>query len=252
MTPTVKVSIVAAAVIALAACATNKPPAAGTGSGATPGTSTAPRGEPGAPVVLSEGSEASPQTGSAAPESSPSASTTRAGGAAAGAGSAVPPAAETSDERRNAIDRRLNDSLGTFDTELRKEQERVAKERDERAASSTGTADADGEDDEEGPDGKPGSADAEGVPGAETDAKESDGKRPGDLKSDRDARKGGTSGGTNAPNGSGATEIPDGSDDDIVARRLRKAAEQETDPELKEKLWKEYIEYKKNAKNTTN
>jgi hypothetical protein len=32
-----------------------------------------------------------------------------------------------------------------------------------------------------------------------------------------------------------------------VARRLRKAAEQETDPELKEKLWKEYINYKKNA-----
>jgi hypothetical protein len=28
---------------------------------------------------------------------------------------------------------------------------------------------------------------------------------------------------------------------------LRKAAEQETDPELKEKLWKEYTEYKKNA-----
>src|SRR6186713_258432 len=39
---------------------------------------------------------------------------------------------------------------------------------------------------------------------------------------------------------------PAGSNDDIVARRLRKAAEQETDPELKEKLWKEYIEYKKN------
>jgi hypothetical protein len=33
-----------------------------------------------------------------------------------------------------------------------------------------------------------------------------------------------------------------------VARRLRKAAEAETDPELKEKLWKEYIEYKKNSK----
>jgi len=41
--------------------------------------------------------------------------------------------------------------------------------------------------------------------------------------------------------------IPDGNDDDIVARRLRKAAEQETDPELKDKLWKEYVEYKKNA-----
>jgi hypothetical protein len=34
-------------------------------------------------------------------------------------------------------------------------------------------------------------------------------------------------------------------DDDIVARQLREAAENETDPELKEKLWKEYHEYKK-------
>jgi hypothetical protein len=34
-------------------------------------------------------------------------------------------------------------------------------------------------------------------------------------------------------------------DDDIVARQLREAAENETDPELKEKLWKEYEEYKR-------
>jgi hypothetical protein len=34
-------------------------------------------------------------------------------------------------------------------------------------------------------------------------------------------------------------------DDDIVARQLREAAENETDPELKEKLWQEYEEYKK-------
>ena len=34
-------------------------------------------------------------------------------------------------------------------------------------------------------------------------------------------------------------------DDDIVARQLREAAEKESDPELKEKLWKEYREYKK-------
>ena len=49
--------------------------------------------------------------------------------------------------------------------------------------------------------------------------------------------------------GSGAPDrgIPSGEDDDIVARRLRRAAEQETDPELKEKLWKEYAEYKRNA-----
>jgi len=41
------------------------------------------------------------------------------------------------------------------------------------------------------------------------------------------------------------TERHDGSDDDIVARQLREAAEQETDPELKEKLWREYEAYKR-------
>lgn len=34
-------------------------------------------------------------------------------------------------------------------------------------------------------------------------------------------------------------------DDDIVARQLREAAEKETDPELKKKLWKEYEDYKR-------
>lgn len=36
----------------------------------------------------------------------------------------------------------------------------------------------------------------------------------------------------------------DGSDDDVVARQLREAAEKETDPLLKKKLWEEYRKYK--------
>ena len=39
----------------------------------------------------------------------------------------------------------------------------------------------------------------------------------------------------------------DPKDDDIVARQLREAAEKESDPELKKKLWKEYEHYKKNT-----
>jgi hypothetical protein len=38
--------------------------------------------------------------------------------------------------------------------------------------------------------------------------------------------------------------IPDGHDDDIVARQLREAAMKEIDPELREKLWQEYKRYK--------
>jgi len=44
-------------------------------------------------------------------------------------------------------------------------------------------------------------------------------------------------------NGATAQKLSAGSDNDIVARRLRRAAEQETDPALKAKLWKEYAQY---------
>ena len=46
---------------------------------------------------------------------------------------------------------------------------------------------------------------------------------------------------TGAPGGT----LPPPEDDDIVARQLREAAEKETDPELKKKLWEEYWRYKK-------
>ena len=39
-------------------------------------------------------------------------------------------------------------------------------------------------------------------------------------------------------------DIPDARDDDIIARQLREAAMNETDPELREKLWEEYRRYK--------
>ncbi len=38
-------------------------------------------------------------------------------------------------------------------------------------------------------------------------------------------------------------DIPDGSDDDVVARQIREAAMKEKDPELREKLWDEYRKY---------
>jgi hypothetical protein len=48
--------------------------------------------------------------------------------------------------------------------------------------------------------------------------------------------------------GEDRTDYADKQDDDIVARQLREAAENETDPELREKLWEKYEEYKKNTR----
>jgi hypothetical protein len=45
-------------------------------------------------------------------------------------------------------------------------------------------------------------------------------------------------------NGVTAPKVLSGSDNDIVARRLRRAAEQETNPVLRAKLWKEYTDYR--------
>jgi hypothetical protein len=39
-------------------------------------------------------------------------------------------------------------------------------------------------------------------------------------------------------------DVADAHDDDVVARQLREAATEETDPVLKEKLWEEYRRYK--------
>lgn len=39
-------------------------------------------------------------------------------------------------------------------------------------------------------------------------------------------------------------DIPEGDDDDVVARQLREAAMREPNPEIREKLWNEYRKYK--------
>jgi hypothetical protein len=65
-----------------------------------------------------------------------------------------------------------------------------------------------------------------------------------------DGQGGGGAGGAGSKGQGPSTtpkNIPDGRDDDVIARQIREAAEKETDPELRDKLWKEYIEYKKNT-----
>ena len=142
--------------------------------------------------------------------------------------------ATTADERREVLDKSLDDSLGEFDKTLEEEQRRTAAERDLRTASTGGAA-------------------SEGAGRAAAEP----GSREGDLRSERGMAagrsenqagdrqdRGAVGAGSGAPN----RGVESGDDDDIVARRLRRAAEQETDPELKEKLWKEYQDYKRNAK----
>ena len=109
----------------------------------------------------------------------------------------------------------------------------------ESGTSSSGggeeTGDTSGEDGMEGIEGDSGEAAAqEGGP------KETGGGR----YRDKGRVKPAAGQGGQAPAGDGA-QAEAAQDDDIVARQLREAAEKETDPALKEKLWKEYYDYKK-------
>lgn len=140
------------------------------------------------------------------------------------------------------MDGKLDASLGSFDEQLRKEQQRTAQERDARAAGRPEGAAVD-EAQRAGKEG--GGRDRSG------DLK-SDSGQNGGAKSDGKAQGGDQAAGSAMPQGGGGASasnaIPSGVDDDIIARRLRKAAEAETDPELKEKLWKEYKDYKENTR----
>jgi hypothetical protein len=244
------VTVAMAAMLAIGACASSAPAPLSTpapSSAHTP--SPAPPSAP-APAPSSSGSTASAGGEARTAPASPA-------GTAIPGGAAVPTVvAQTSEERRAAIDRRLDDALGTFDAQLRKEQERIAKERDARqggadvGASGDGSATIEAQSAATGSE-TPGSTagpdrDERGNAGGPRGSSERRSAHAGDLKSQKSASTAATSR-DNAGNGAAARNIPDGSDDDVVARRLRRAADQETDPELKDKLWKEYIDYKNNT-----
>jgi len=233
--------LLACTLLLAAGCASSPSGPGGHGSGGG-GASAAPS--------ASTGGSAPPPV--AAKPDPPGAGAASAGG---GAGNAQTSGADgpgqTSDERRAALDKRLNDSLGSFDADLRTEQQRVAQERDtRRATAAAGSAAAEGQSGDKSADASGSSATEGPAPDADKPAgthRRGDTSRrrdtSGDLKSEKASKKPDD----NAGNGATAREIPDGTDDDVVARRLRQAAEQETDPELKEKLWQEYIDYKINA-----
>lgn len=176
------------------------------------------------------GSNGSAGSASAEASSTGASASVSAGAAAAGASGS---GATTPAERRADLDSQLDASLGRFDEQLRREQQRTASERDSHAAARANEAVVD--------------ATANSDERREKDRDDIRRDRSGDLQSAGvDAAS--TAAGGMAGTGADAKPIPSGADDDIVARRLRRAAETETDPELKEKLWKEYIDYKQNTK----
>jgi len=161
-------------------------------------------------------------------------------------------------DKVSALDRQLDSSLAEFDEMLLKELDLIratsaekmrdlaqeasaaAKRLRDKGIDITTSYDAETADSKQSPAAQ--QKEAETKKGA---AKTEKGKDDGEL-SDRGKFPAGVEGSKNHP---GSRYDP--KDDDIVARQLREAAEKETDPELREKLWKEYEQYKSNTTSAT-
>lgn len=172
-----------------------------------------------------------------------------------GATPPCPGAQEDPADRLKTLDRQFNESLAAFDEMLLKELSLIKAASSKRmqglaeaAAEAGRQAGEKGGETASASHGSPAEAQGGGTEGGDREkggtgteqAKESQGRgTPGDASGP--GQEGWGSGGTGAP----PSSYPPSADDDIVARQLREAAEKETDPELKAKLWKEYEAYKK-------
>jgi hypothetical protein len=174
----------------------------------------------------------------------------------------------TSSEQIADLDKVLAESLGQFDESLLKEDERLAARQpmdretgygsnEEQGNSSggqyggqgeaSGETQGDGRTTETG--GIEGQASNEArttgsgteMDGSTTGSGDGTGSVPGKGAEASEGLGSEQSGETTAQ--AGQQELETGYDD-IVARQLREAAEKETDPELKKKLWEEYRKYK--------
>lgn len=144
---------------------------------------------------------------------------------------------QTSSEKTADLDAQLFSGISEFDEMLLREQQRIK-------SATPHTGDGEGGGDGAG-DGDGGSGEYEGE-GTSGEAGEGDGQ-VATGEGDSTDHDGSAGSGSTQPAGKGQPPppgTPDGSDDDVVARQLREAAEKETDPVLKKKLWEEYRKYK--------
>lgn len=185
------------------------------------------------------------------------------------------PAAQTASEQVAALDQSLTQSLGSFDDQLLNEEKRIARRMPRQRESSQGSGSS--SDSGHGTFSQSGGSGTEGgTSGASSTGTQAgggnatagntssrqdgngQGQAPGEDHSGNSAggqegntAAGGAGAGTDKPggaSGSGAMPSIESGYDDIVARQLREAAEKETDPELKEKLWEEYRKYKESVR----
>jgi hypothetical protein len=152
-------------------------------------------------------------------------------------------------DEKASLEREFNDSLAAFDEMLLKKWDEIlSRSAEEMSHLSEEVGKKEGrfgeETEEETSSGEGASGTREGT------ADTGEGEMPSEETAEtrKTAGKSGESESKGEEKGQTVTQKQrrtyDGHDDDIVARQLREAAENETDPELREKLWREYEDYK--------
>jgi hypothetical protein len=155
-----------------------------------------------------------------------------------------------------ALDRQLDESLAAFDEKLLNEMESIrtssaGKMRSlaEEAAAASKRIQEKSAASEESSQAASGSQTAEGSEKAKQTGEQSTETGETTTVSGNDRQDRSQAGMKQSlPSSERRSEEVSTQDDDIVARQLREAAEKESDPVLKAKLWKEYEDYKKSRR----
>ncbi len=147
---------------------------------------------------------------------------------------------QTSDEQVGDLDQVLDGSMVIFDGRILEEQQRA---RDARRGSESGGEGSVYGDESEGGSGASDVGEDGGM-GEESGSGDSSIENGGPADTSGLERPMPEGGAGREATGSAPEGIPSGDDDDVVARQLREAAESESDPVLREKLWEEYRRYK--------
>jgi len=149
---------------------------------------------------------------------------------------AEPQETQTQAEKTASMDRQLFASLGEFDELLLKEEDKISSRvPSQRESGNSGLS------------GSGGSSAGTGESGDGTGEGGDQGGQSAQVRTPSGSGSGagaGDAGIDHSAYGAPGGKLPPPQDDDIVARQLREAAEKETDPELKKKLWEEYWKYK--------
>ena len=159
------------------------------------------------------------------------------------------PQEKTEDERVAALEDQLRSSMSEFDELLLREMEELERKRSsagDPGSDGTGSGQDSGGTSESGE--ETGSESAAGSEQQESGSDQQGQEQTASRTTETGQQQSGSHGGgqNTDPTGSKVKRDgpPDEGDDDIVARQLREAAENETDPVLREKLWEEYRRYK--------